>query len=175
VVLAIIDEAWKEHLLRMDQLKKSVQTATYEQKDPLLIYKFEAYELFREMLDKVNKEVISFLFKGDLPKPDPNQIRESREQRRRTPRYTETRTDSASQSPQGGYDNIPSMEDLAEGRVPTGGTQAPQVTAPIKRDKPKIGRNDRVTIINVQNGEEKVMKYKKAEPLIQSGEWVLKE
>ena len=174
VVLAIIDEAWKEHLLRMDQLKKSVQTAAYEQKDPLLIYKFEAYELFREMLDKVNKEVISFLFKGDLPKPDPNQIRESRDQRRKKkPRYTETRTDTTASSG-GGYDNIPSMEELAEGKRPGGGAGA-AVTAPIKREKPKIGRNDRVTIVNVHNGEEKELKYKKALPLIESGDWVLKE
>ena len=174
VVLATIDDAWREHLLRMDELKKSVQTAAYEQKDPLLIYKFEAYELFREMLDKVNREVISFLFKGDLPAPDPNQIRESRAPKRRKPRYTETRTDTVSQGAQSRYDNIPSMEDLAEGRVPQGGA-APQVTAPVKRDRPKIGRNEQVTILNVNTGEEKQMKYKKALPLIDSGDWVLKE
>jgi len=175
VVLAIIDEAWKEHLLRMDELKKSVQTAAYEQKDPLLIYKFEAYELFREMLDKVNKEVISFLFKGDLPTPDPNQIRESREQRRKKkPRYTETRTDTTG-TPAGNYDNIPSMEEMAEGKRPTGGSGGAAVTAPIKREKPKIGRNEIVTIMNVHNGEEKQLKYKKAIPLIESGDWVLKE
>ena len=67
ITLAIVDEAWKKHLRKMDELKQSVQLAVHEQKDPLLIYKFEAFNLFRAMLDKVNKEVISFLFKGDLP------------------------------------------------------------------------------------------------------------
>jgi preprotein translocase subunit SecA len=174
VTLAIIDEAWKEHLRKMDELKTAVQTASYEQKDPLLIYKFEAYELFRAMLDKVNKEVISFLFKADLPSPDPNQIRESRQQRRKKPRYTETRTDTTAASrPQSQH--IPSMEELAE-KGPMAATQTrPQITTPIKREGRKIGRNEIVTVLNVQSGEEKQMKYKKALPLIKSGDWVLKE
>ncbi len=177
ITLAIIDEAWKDHLRRMDELKTSVQTASYEQKDPLLIYKFEAFELFREMLDKVNKEVISFLFKADLPAPDPNQIRESREQRRRKPRYTETRTDSITRRrPQTPVENIPSMEELAERGPQYGQTQAPPAkTAPIKREGRKIGRNEIVTIMNVNTGEEKQIKYKKALPLINDGDWVLKE
>ncbi len=176
VTLAIIDEAWKEHLRKMDELKTSVQTASYEQKDPLLVYKFEAYELFRNMLDKVNKEVISFLFKADLPKPDPNQIRESRQERRRKPKYTETRTDvTAQRRPAGAYQNIPSMEELAEHGVPEGGYgNAPQITSPIRRGR-KIGRNEVVTILNVNTGEEKQLKYKKALPLLENGEWTLKE
>ncbi len=175
VVLAIIDEAWKEHLRKMDELKTAVQTASYEQKDPLLIYKFEAYELFRSMLDKVNKEVISFLFKADLPAPDPNQIRESRQQRRQKPRYTETRTDTTAGRRPRPQRHIPSMEELAE-KGPQAVTQAPpQVTTPIKREGRKIGRNEIVTILNVNTGEEKQIKYKKALPLINSGDWVLKE
>ncbi len=67
VILALIDDAWKEHLREMDDLKQSVQGAVYEQKDPLLIYKFEAYELFKQMLDKVNKEIGGFLVKATLP------------------------------------------------------------------------------------------------------------
>ncbi len=69
VILAMIDEHWKEHLREMDDLKQSVQSAVYEQKDPLLIYKFEAFKLFNGMLLKVNKEVVSFLMKCGLPKP----------------------------------------------------------------------------------------------------------
>lgn len=65
ISLAIIDDAWKTHLRKMDELKQSVQLAVHEQKDPLLIYKFEAFELFKSMIDKVNKDVISFLFKGN--------------------------------------------------------------------------------------------------------------
>jgi len=176
VTLAIIDEAWKDHLRKMDELKTAVQTASYEQKDPLLIYKFEAYELFRDMLDKVNKEVISFLFKGDLPAPDPNQIRESRQQRRRKPRYTETRSDRTAARAAQPQRHIPSMEELAEkGPQAAAQTQAPTVTAPIRRQGKKIGRNEKVIIMNVNTGEEKEMKFKKAEKLLQSGEWVLKE
>jgi preprotein translocase subunit SecA len=67
VTLAIIDESWKEHLREMDDLKQSVQGAVYEQKDPLLIYKFEAFNLFKKMIGEVNRDVISFLFKGALP------------------------------------------------------------------------------------------------------------
>ncbi|MDW8394552.1 MAG: preprotein translocase subunit SecA [Chitinophagales bacterium] len=67
VTLAIIDEAWKEHLREMDDLKQSVQSAVYEQKDPLLIYKFEAFNLFKKMIGEINRNVISFLFKCSLP------------------------------------------------------------------------------------------------------------
>jgi len=70
VILAMIDEDWKEHLREMDELKQSVQGAVYEQKDPLLIYKFEAFKLFNSMLLKINKEVASFLMKCSLPKPE---------------------------------------------------------------------------------------------------------
>jgi preprotein translocase subunit SecA len=67
VILAMIDDAWKEHLREMDDLKQSVQNAVYEQKDPLLIYKFESFNLFNTMLTGTNKEIVSFLMKGSLP------------------------------------------------------------------------------------------------------------
>ena len=81
ITLAIIDDEWKEHLREMDELKQSVQNATYEQKDPLLIYKLESYELFKQMLSKVNKEISSFLFKGNLPISSPNNVKEAEEER----------------------------------------------------------------------------------------------
>ena len=65
--LALIDEAWKDHLRKMDELKQSVQLAVHEQKDPLLIYKFEAFELFKAMLAKVNRELLGFLLKARIP------------------------------------------------------------------------------------------------------------
>lgn len=65
--LVLIDEYWKEHLRDMDDLKQSVQNATYEQKDPLLIYKFESFKLFSEMLEKIAREVLSFLLKAHIP------------------------------------------------------------------------------------------------------------
>jgi len=67
VVLSMIDNAWKEHLREMDELKQSVQNAAYEQKDPLLIYKFESFELFKTMVQRTNKEITSFLVKADVP------------------------------------------------------------------------------------------------------------
>ncbi|GAB2703866.1 preprotein translocase subunit SecA [Mucilaginibacter koreensis] len=79
VTLSLIDEAWKEHLREMDELKQSVQNAVYEQKDPLLVYKFEAFELFRQMLANVNKEMVTFLFRGGIPvQQQPDEVREAR-------------------------------------------------------------------------------------------------
>ena len=82
VILATFDEVWKEHLREMDELKQSVQAATYEQKDPLLIYKFESFNLFKTMIDMANKQVIATLMKGQLPTQDPQKVQESRQRRR---------------------------------------------------------------------------------------------
>lgn len=78
ISLSTIDNAWKEHLREMDDLKQSVQNATYEQKDPLLIYKFESFNLFKTMLQKINKDVVSYLIKGDLLIRNQSQIKEAR-------------------------------------------------------------------------------------------------
>ena len=121
VTLSHIDNAWKEHLRELDDLKQSVQAATYEQKDPLLIYKFESFELFKTMIQKINKEIDSFLVKCHLPG------REAKLQEAQIPRRTdmsklkEERTDLLSQA----HSN----------------TQQEQKTQPVKREK-KIGRND---------------------------------
>ncbi|MES2838115.1 MAG: preprotein translocase subunit SecA [Bacteroidota bacterium] len=79
VPLAIIDDAWKEHLRELDDLKQSVQNAVYEQKDPLLIYKFESFELFKQMIVRVNKEIVSFLMKAALPTENTNEVKEVKE------------------------------------------------------------------------------------------------
>ncbi len=78
ITLAIVDDAWKVHLRKMDELKQSVQLAVHEQKDPLLIYKFESFELFKAMIDQVNKDVISFLFKGEIPQETADTIQEAK-------------------------------------------------------------------------------------------------
>jgi len=159
ITLAIVDEAWKKHLRKMDELKTSVQLAVHEQKDPLLIYKLEAFNLFRNMLDGVNKEVISFLFKGDLPQQN-NTIQEAKEVKRKE-KYTETK------------DEVLNSDELAERNLEAGQTQQRQVTETIVRDQPNINRNDNVTIKHVMSGKTETMKYKKAESLLASGEWVL--
>lgn len=165
ITLAIIDDSWKTHLRKMDELKQSVQLAVHEQKDPLLIYKFEAFELFKSMIDKVNKEVVSFLFKGELPTASPNEIQEARNLRR------------PKENLQTSKEEIPNSDELAARNRAAGQTQGqrPQVTETIVRERPKIGRNERVTIKNIMSGESKTIKYKQAEPLINKGEWVLTE
>ena len=165
ITLAIIDDAWKTHLRKMDELKQSVQLAVHEQKDPLLIYKFEAFELFKSMIEKVNKEVVSFLFKGELPSGNPNEIQEERNVRR------------PKEDLQTSKEEIPNSDERAAQSRAIGQTQGgrPAVTETIIREQPKIGRNDRVTIKNIMSGESKVVKYKQAEPLIAKGEWVLTE
>ncbi len=80
--LIIIDEHWKEHLRNMDDLKQSVQGAVYEQKDPLLIYKFEAFDLFKQMLSELNKEIVSFLFKGNVPLRSAEEVKTAAPQKR---------------------------------------------------------------------------------------------
>ena len=82
IVLRTIDEAWKEELREMDDLKQSVQNATYEQKDPLLIYKFESFNLFKQMVAKVNKDVVSTLMKGYIPIQSSDQVREAEARKR---------------------------------------------------------------------------------------------
>ncbi len=157
VALAIIDDTWKDHLRQMDELKMSVRNAQYEQKDPLLIYKFESFELFQKMLNKVNREVLSFLFKGELPNRSAEQVSAAREPKRDKVQLTK--------------------EDYADRQTQTNTnqTQAQQPVETFVRTERKIGRNDRVTIKNVMSGENKVVKYKQAIPLIEKGEWVLTE
>lgn len=82
ITLAVIDESWKEHLRSMDDLKQSVQTAYLEQKDPLVIYKMEAYNLFRSMNEEVNKSIVSFLTHSSIPlQDDRNVVKEGRQQK----------------------------------------------------------------------------------------------
>jgi preprotein translocase subunit SecA len=161
ITLAIVDEAWKKHLRKMDELKQSVQLAVHEQKDPLLIYKFEAFNLFKKMIDDVNKEVISFLFKGNLPSQDPSDIHEAKQVRQKQ-NYTESKQDVDG-------------DDAASAARRAGemASQRPQVTDTITRETPKINRNDTVTIKHVMSGKSETMKYKKAESMIASGEWVV--
>ncbi|RSC93880.1 preprotein translocase subunit SecA [Tenacibaculum singaporense] len=159
ITLAIIDENWKDHLRKMDELKQTVQNATYEQKDPLLVYKFEAFELFQETIDKINKEVLSFLFKGKLPSQEASQVSEAREQQRE---QLDLRKDEVQNSTQQAISNARNQQ-----------TQEQQVVETVVREQPKIGRNEKVTIKNVMTGEEKEVKYKQAIPLLEKGEWVL--
>jgi preprotein translocase subunit SecA len=121
VTLGVIDDAWKEHLREMDELRSSVQNATYEQKDPLLIYKFESFQLFKNLIQKVNRDITSFIIKANLPIQEPSQVKEAQAPRRTDhSKLKEERTDMLSQA---------------------GRTSEQQVTAPIRVEK-RVGRND---------------------------------
>ncbi|MFZ9056813.1 MAG: preprotein translocase subunit SecA [Flavobacteriaceae bacterium] len=163
ITLAIIDDSWKTHLRKMDELKQSVQLAVHEQKDPLLIYKFESFELFQAMISSLNREVLSFLFKGNLPTQKEGVVQQAKTQRPKE-QYKTTK------------DDVLNTEELAAQNravgAAAGGAQR-QAVETIVRETPKIGRNERVTIKNVANGTTKTLKFKQAEPLIKSGQWVI--
>ena len=101
VILATIDEHWKENLRELDELRTSVQNASYEQKDPLLIYKLESFNLFKAMMERVNKGVVSTLMKGQIPINDAEQVKEAPAARRQTDRskYREEKSDVSASSP----------------------------------------------------------------------------
>ncbi|HOY32068.1 MAG TPA: preprotein translocase subunit SecA [Bacteroidales bacterium] len=122
ISLAIIDDAWKDHLREMDDLKQSVQSATYEQKDPLLIYKFESFQLFKKMVQKVNKEIVSFLVKGNLPFRNAENVQEARQ----------SKTDMS---------NLKAGRDEGMEQARNQRTSEVQRTEPVKAEK-KVGRND---------------------------------
>lgn len=124
VVLALIDEAWKEHLREMDELKQSVQNAVYEQKDPLIVYKMEAFNMFKQMLATVNKDIVNFLFRGNIPSQDPEQVREARPQPRQDMSKLKV-----------------SKPELSQNGAPVDDTRELQKAQPIRVEQ-KIGRND---------------------------------
>ena len=127
VTLYLIDDAWKEHLREMDELKQSVQNAVYEQKDPLLVYKFEAFELFRQMLSTVNKELVSFLFRGGIAvQQEPEEVKEAKPEPKLDLRKMRT--------------SKPELVGEANG-MPMDDTREVQKPTPVKVEQ-KIGRND---------------------------------
>ncbi len=121
ITLGLIDNAWKEHLRELDDLKESVQNATYEQKDPLVIYKLESFNLFKNMIEKINEEVISFLMRADIPVQDADSVKEHRARGIDRSKLKEERNDLLSQA--------------------HSDTQQRQITQPIRVEK-KVGRND---------------------------------
>lgn len=133
VTLSIIDNEWKEHLREMDDLRQSVQNARFEQKDPLLIYKFESFELFKKMIGRVSREVVSFLSKAALPG--------RADQVQTTNRSTTAKDDSSKLQT-----SRPGLEQSAPSNGRPGGPrqappQAPRKPEPVRAEK-KIGRND---------------------------------
>ncbi|HWA34651.1 MAG TPA: preprotein translocase subunit SecA [Cyclobacteriaceae bacterium] len=159
ITLTIIDQQWKEHLRDMDDLKQSVQNAVYEQKDPLLIYKFEGFEAFKRFIGRVNEETISFLMKAEIPSQEPERVQEARSQKRQ--RYSEQKDESRSLLQGGGHQ--PAQAPAEEHKV-----------MPVKSDK-VAGRNDRVAVRYSDGRVLKDVKYKKVEEDIKNGRCIVIE
>ena len=159
--LAIIDQLWKEHLREMDDLKQSVQNAVYEQKDPLLIYKFEGFQLFKRFVAKVNEDTISFLSKADLPVRDADEVQEARNRREARKNYRETKEESKS--------------------ILSGGTNpAAPNRPPVEKVQPRKamnlpGRNDRVSVQYEDGTIKKDVKFKVVEEDVLTNKCVIIE
>ena len=157
VILSKIDEEWKEHLREMDDMRSAVNNATYEQKDPLVIYKLESYELFRSMLGRLNEEVVELLMKLDIP--DQQEV-ESTNKEDKQSNYGGSKSSSSNRQ-------IPSGREGFEEAIRNSAPK-PEKSQPIFA-APKVNRNE---LIKISNGQEtKEIKYKKAKSLIETGLW----
>ena len=139
----------------MDDLKQSVRMAVHEQKDPLLIYKFEAFEMFKQFLARVNEDTVSFLTKAEIAVQEPDEVQEARQQRA-AQNYSESKAESGSAL-------------AANNR-----TAPVEKTAPIKSDK-VYGRNDRVTAQYADGTLKEDVKYKSVEADVAQGKCVIVE
>ena len=156
IALATIDLLWKEHLREMDDLRQSVRNAQYEQKDPLLIYKFEGFEMFKRFIGRVNEETVSFLMKAEIPVEQADDVQAA--QKQKTARnYKEQKEESRSAlaGPQGG--NRPPVQ---------------QQTQPAQSQK-IASRNQRVNVQYADGSVKKDVKYKTVEDDIKNNKCVL--
>lgn len=156
IALAIIDQSWKEHLREMDDLKQSVQNAVYEQKDPLLIYKFESFELFKRFIAKVNEDTISFLMKAIIPIENPDEVHEAKQQKSKQ-NYSESKEESKSL-----------LSRRENNRPPV------ERSAPVKSEK-IYGRNDRVNVQYSDGTVKENVKFKSVEEDLKSNSCVILE
>ena len=129
VALSIIDEEWKEHLRSMDELKDSSQSASFEQKDPLVVYKMEAFNLFEQLVYRINEQVTSYLVKGTVVFRDGSKVQEARTQKTDLSK-TSTNKDAAAQA-------------AAAKAAAAGAGQRREKPQTFKRDIPKVGRNEK--------------------------------
>ncbi len=164
ITLGFIDNQWKDHLRQMDDLRTHVQHASLEQKDPLVIYKKESYELFTGMMANMSKEVVEFLVKANLPQ-------QAQQAQATQQAEFESAYDNAHEHQ---VEEFEGSEGFDQARQQSTGGQ--QVQAPKRKPiiaAKKIGRNDKVEVRNLKTGETKVLKFKQAEPLIKTGQWVM--
>ncbi len=127
ILLHTIDEHWKEHLREMDELRQSVQNATYEQKDPLLIYKLESFNLFKIMVGDINSEAVSILMRGQIPVQNPETVRQAAPEQKTDYSKYRTRKDEMGGMPGSKADGTPQPHE--------------KKLEPVRVEK-KVGRND---------------------------------
>lgn len=169
VTLSIIDQEWKEHLREMDDLKQSVQNAVFEQKDPLLVYKFESIELFKRFINKVNFDTISFLSKADIPAQEAQEVEQ------------EIRQAPAQRFPEPQPELHTNMEDFDDDHLASGPEEyarmmAEQQSAPKQapvRSQKIANRNERVNVQYQDGRVKRDVKYKLVENDLLSGKAVL--
>jgi preprotein translocase subunit SecA len=164
IVLSLIDQEWKEHLREMDDLKQSVQNAVFEQKDPLLIYKFESVELFKRFLSKVNFDMISFLMKADIPQEEAAPAPVVQQTVRRptpAPELHTNREEDFNADLDGAGDYAGHMESSTKAQ-------------PIKVDK-IADRNQKVSVQYRDGRVLRDVKYKKVEHEVKNGDCVVIE
>ena len=153
ITVAIIDQVWKEHLRDMDDLKQSVQNAVYEQKDPLLIYKFEGFEMFKLFIGKVNQETMSLLIKSEIPIQNEYEVKEAN-QSKSAQKYKESKAETKS-----------ALAYQESNRKPV------EKTAPIKTQK-IASRNARVSVKYTDGMVKRDIKYKLVEDDLKSNKCV---
>ncbi|MDO1449976.1 preprotein translocase subunit SecA [Rhodocytophaga aerolata] len=168
ITLAIIDQEWKEHLRDMDDLKQSVQNAVFEQKDPLLVYKFESVELFKKFVAKVNGDTISFLLKADIPVQDSEEVREARRQRQVQQQKLQVTKEEVHSS----LDTAQSPP--SENAMPAAPPPPVEKVAPIRSTK-VANRNDLVSVQYRDGSIKKDVKFKKVEEDLRNNRCVLIE
>ena len=169
MVLSIIDNLWKEHLRNMDDLRQQVQMARFEQKDPLVIYKMEAFELFRSLLDEINQEITSFLSRAKLHEPDPEELQALQNAQRRQLEQQMRREQEARQ--QMAVNRAEEVDTTSDNQRVHGTQQNIAPTAP-RTVSQEPGRNDVVTV-RYKNGQVKQAKYKSVMSDVRNGECVV--
>jgi preprotein translocase subunit SecA len=125
ILLYTIDEAWKEHLREMDELRQSVRNASYEQKDPLLIYKLESFGLFKSMVDVVNRKTVGVLMRGQLPVKEEAPVRQAAPERKQD--FSKYRTQK---------------DEFGDNSSNTAQQRQPEKRVEPVRVEKKVGRND---------------------------------
>jgi preprotein translocase subunit SecA len=168
IVLSIIDNLWKEHLREMDELRKQVQMVRFEQKDPLVVYKFEAFNLFKQLIADLNEEVVRFLSKVQLHQQDPAEVERARaaflkQERERAEREKQMQTNQAERSGE---------IDLRSGNQKIGNTQPKQGKITPRTATKEPDRNQ-VVKVRYHSGEIVEGKYKKLKADLDDNKCVL--